>query len=368
MRRVVVFTGGGSGGHVFPGVAVVEKLRERERAVEIVWIGSKSPIERDVVARFGIPFIAIPSGKLRRYLSVRNLVDIFKILAGLVRSFFLLRRLQPLLVFSKGGYVSVPPVVAAGLLRIPVFTHESDVDPGLATRINARLAERIFVAYEESRSYFPPAKREAVVVSGNPVRQEIFSGDAEEGRRRVGAPQGRPILLVVGGSQGAQQVNELVAGAIDELLEDFYVVHQMGDSGYRPSDRSGLFNSRFFSGEYADILAASDLVVSRSGAGTLWEIAGLGKASILVPLASYSRGDQLRNAQRFAADGAAIVLSGEEATSAALAMHARRLARDRERLAAMGAAAARIFRAEAAACIAGEIAKRIGAGNAVGTP
>lgn len=366
MRSVVVFTGGGTGGHVFPGVAVIEKLREAQQALEIIWIGSKSPIERGIVARFGVQFIAIPSGKLRRYLSVRNLVDVFKILAGLLRSLILLARLRPLLVFSKGGYVSVPPVVAARLLRIPVFTHESDVDPGLATRINARFAERIFVAYEESRSYFPQTKRDTVVVSGNPVRSEIFSGSAEEGRRHVGAPPGRPILLVLGGSQGARQVNELVDGAIDALLEDFHVVHQMGDSGFRAADREGLFTTRFFSDEYADVLAASDLVVSRSGAGTLWELAGRGKASILVPLASFSRGDQLRNAQRFAADGAAIVLTGEEATSSALAAHARSLARDRDRLAAMGKAAAGIFRGDAAGRIAAEISKRIGAGNAVG--
>lgn len=362
MRSVVVFTGGGSGGHIFPGLAVLEKLRQQMPELETVWFGSGSPMEREIVTRFGIRFVAVPSGKLRRYFSLRNLVDLFKIASGFVVSLVRLSRLRPALLFSKGGFVSVPPVVAARVLGIPVFTHESDVDPGLATRINTRFAERIFVAYEESRRYFPAHRAKSIVVSGNPVRDEVFAGNAERGRRLVGARGDRPLLLVLGGSQGARQVNRLVAGALDALLEDYDVVHQMGEAGYEEATRAGLFRVGFFADEYPDVLAAADLVVGRSGAGTLWELAACGKASILVPLVRYTRGDQLRNAERFASCGAAIVL--DDPTPEALAAHAKRLAREPDELAAMGRAAQAIFRSDAAGLIAAEISRRIGAGDA----
>ncbi len=360
MSRLVVFTGGGTGGHVFPGIAVIEKLRQLEPSIEVVWIGSSLPLERGIVDRFGVRFVPIPSGKLRRYVSLRNVVDLFKIVGGLVKALWLLRRLHPPLLFSKGGYVSVPPVAAAHLLGIPVFTHESDVDPGLATRMNARFAERIFVAYEESRKFFPAGRADSVIVSGNPVRTEIFSGRAQRGRGRLGAPTGRPILLVLGGSQGAHQINGLVSESIVELLKQFFVVHQMGDLEYRKSEREGLFTVGFFAEEYPDILAAADLVLARSGAGTLWELAALGKPSILVPLARFSRGDQLRNAEQFAARGAAVVLTGEQATGPELIAVAGRLVREPGQLEAMAKAARSIYRDDAAGFIAQQIIKRIG--------
>ena len=369
MSRVVVFTGGGTGGHVFPGIAVIEKLKALQPSLEVVWIGSNSPLERDIVGRFGIRYLTIPSGKLRRYLSFRNFLDLFKILGGIIKSFFLLLRLKPPLVFSKGGFVSVPPVVAAGLLGIPVFTHESDFDPGLATKINARFAERIYVAYEESRKFYPGAGDSTVQVSGNPVRKEIFTGSAEHGRELVGAARDkRLLLLVLGGSQGAQQVNELVEESLPALLEDYYVVHQTGKGGFSPSEREGVYRTAFFANEYPDVLAAADLVVGRAGAGTLWELAAAGKPSVLVPLSSFSRGDQVRNAGQFAAKGAAIVLEGESATSARLVEHCRRLARDPEALVAMGRSARGLFRVDADGYIADEIVKRIGAEHGDSAP
>ncbi len=361
MSRVVVFTGGGTGGHVFPGIAVIEKLKALEPSLEVVWIGSNSALERDIVGRFGIRYLTIPSGKLRRYLSLRNFLDLFKILGGIIKSFALLLRLKPPIVFSKGGFVSVPPVVAAGLLGIPVFTHESDFDPGLATKINARFAERVFVAYEESKKFYPAAKQSAVRVSGNPVRREIFNGSAVRGRKLVGADHdGRLLLLVLGGSQGAQQVNDLVEAGLDGLLEDFFVVHQTGKAGFTRSDREGLYRTAFFTEEYPDVLAAADLVVGRAGAGTLWELAAAGKPSILIPLASFSRGDQVRNAHQFKAQGAAFVLEGESVGSAELVERCRRLAHDRTVLVEMGRAAKQLFRVDADGYIADEIVKRIG--------
>jgi len=311
MGSVIVFTGGGSGGHVFPGLAVMEELRKRWSG-EFLWIGSAKGIERSIVEKWGVPYRAIPSGKLRRELSIRNFFDAFRVVGGIIAAFFLLRRIRPAALFSKGGYVSVPPVIAARLCRIPVVTHESDADPGLATRINARFASVIFVAYDETRDYFPEGLRSRVQVSGNPVRLDIFSGDRVRGRAIVGAPDDKLVLLVLGGSQGAAQVNRLVEGALSGLIEHFVVVHQTGqrkDGATRPIPGS-YFPVDFMQDEYSDILAAADLVLCRAGAGTLWELALTGKPSILVPLAGVAtRGDQVRNAELFAVRGAAYVLS-----------------------------------------------------------
>jgi len=368
MGTTVVFTGGGSGGLVFPGIAVIERLKAARPDFDICWIGSGAQVEREIVARFDIPFYPIPSGKLRRYLSVWNFFDLFKIVAGLVSACILLLRLRPALVFSKGGYVSVPPVVAARLLGIPVYTHDSDVDPGLATKINARFAEKIFVAYQESCNYFPLPLRKSVVVVGNPVRTEILSGDGARGKSYVGAPHGKLLLLVLGGSLGARQVNELADAAYDSLSRDYFIVHQTGsaagaigiDAG-RNAAKGGRFSTEFLAAEYADVLAAADLVVSRAGGGTLWEIASMGKPSILIPLdTGSSRGDQLRNAERFEKGGASVVLAGPLATPANLAAEAGRLARHPVELLHMGAIAKEMARTDAAGEIARMITERIG--------
>lgn len=361
MGARVVFTGGGSGGHVFPGIAIIERLKSKRPDVEIFWIGSGAKMEREIVGRFGIAYHAIPSGKLRRYLSFRNVIDVFKIIAGIAASVRLLRRLRPALVFSKGGYVSVPPVLAARVLHIPVFTHDSDVDPGLATRINSRFAERIFVAYEESRAFFPASRQGAIVVSGNPIRAEIMAGDAARGRKFVGAAQGKPMLLVLGGSLGAQQVNELIRKSSELLQQYYHIAHQTGPTGSAPTAAQSNFTVDFLASEYSDVLAAADLVVARAGGGTLWEIAARGKPSILIPLdTSSSRGDQLKNARRFEEHGAAIVLEGKDATAGSLSAHARRLAEDPEERARIGAAAHQLASIDAAECIADAILERVG--------
>jgi len=310
MGSVIVFTGGGSGGHVFPGLAVLEELKKKWSG-EFLWIGSARGIERGIVEKWGVPYRAIPSGKLRRELSIRNVFDAFRVVGGIFAAFFLLRRIRPVALFSKGGYVSVPPVIAARMCRIPVVTHESDADPGLATRINARFASVIFVAYDETRNYFPEGLRSRIQVSGNPVRPDIFSGDRLKGRRMIGAPEGKLVLLVLGGSQGAAQVNRLVEGALSGLVERFVVVHQTGQrkEGATAPVPGSYFPVDFMQDEYSDILAAADLVLCRAGAGTLWELALTGKPSILVPLEGATRGDQVRNAELFAARGAAYVLS-----------------------------------------------------------
>ncbi len=311
-RPIVVFTGGGSGGHVYPALSVIEEMRRDADCVdepEIVWIGSKKGVERRIVESTSIVYRTIAVGKLRRYVSIKNLIDLFRIFAGFVQSVFILARLRPMLLFSKGGYVSVPSIIAARVLGIPVFCHDSDFDPGLATRIGSLFAERVMVGYEESREFFGESVRDKLMVSGIPIRPEIFTGDAEKGRKAFRLGGERPVLLVLGGSQGAKRVNELIESVSGELTKTWTVVHQAGNDWHDSVGAPGYVVVRYLSDEYADVLAAAEIVVCRAGATTLWELAALRKAAILLPIGSdASRGDQLRNAEYFRRNGAALVM------------------------------------------------------------
>jgi UDP-N-acetylglucosamine--N-acetylmuramyl-(pentapeptide) pyrophosphoryl-undecaprenol N-acetylglucosamine transferase len=309
--RVIVFTGGGTGGHVYPGIAVIERLREVWDG-DILWIGSKGGMEESLVEAWNIPYKGIPAGKLRRYFSPRNFFDAFRVLLGFFEALLIFLKRRPLLVFSKGGYVSFPPVFAAWLLRIPVAAHESDLDPGLATLLGAPFARRICVPYEESASRFPARCRKKLVVTGNPVRRAIFAGSAAEGRRILGFSGNKPILLALGGSQGAREINLLVRAVLDDLLPLWDIVHQMGGGEYEALSRPGYYAAPYFSAELPHILASAEAVVSRAGAGSLWEFLAAGKPALLIPLrGSATRGDQLRNAELFERLGAAHVLKDE---------------------------------------------------------
>ncbi|MFP4637152.1 MAG: undecaprenyldiphospho-muramoylpentapeptide beta-N-acetylglucosaminyltransferase [Spirochaetaceae bacterium] len=313
MQKTVVFTGGGTAGHVFPGLAVADALRERGD-YRIAWIGSRVGMERRIVSERGIPFHGIPAGKLRRYVSLRNVTDVLRVAAGTFAALIYLLRLRPAFVFSKGGYVSVPVIAAARVLGIPCATHESDADPGLATRINAVLVDRILVAYDSTREYLRPALRRRVRVTGNPVRRDLDAADADAGRRRLGFTTDRPLVFFVGGSLGSAQINALLGNILEELLRRTQVVHQRGDHPPLRPDGGGYVSVPFIGEEYPHVLAAADLVVCRAGAGTLWELARLGKPAVLIPLPrTSSRGDQVRNARIFAARGGAIVLEEENA-------------------------------------------------------
>jgi UDP-N-acetylglucosamine--N-acetylmuramyl-(pentapeptide) pyrophosphoryl-undecaprenol N-acetylglucosamine transferase len=322
----IVFTGGGTGGHIFPGLAVVDELRAGGDC-DIIWIGSSRGIDRELVKGHGVKFYGIPSGKLRRYFSLKNFTDGFRIIGGFFAAFFLLLKIKPKLVFSKGGFVSVPPCMAARVLHIPVITHECDYSPGLATRINARFATSIFVSYEDTLMAFDEKKRERVVVTGNPVRAAFYSASAERGRAFLDVDAGVPVVLVLGGSLGARQINDLVAGCLDRLCANYIVVHQTGSANIDQvvSGRDGQLAARyrpypFIKAEMPDVLAAASLVIARSGANTVWECAAAGKPMVLVPLEKgSSRGDQVENAQFFVSRGAAVMLTGDEATPDKLA-------------------------------------------------
>ncbi len=355
MNKLIVFTGGGTAGHVYPGLSVAESLQAKDSEIRILWIGSDKGMEKPIVEGAGIEFIGIPSGKLRRYFSLKNVTDIFRIAAGFFKAGALMNKYKPDLIFSKGGFVSVPPVAAAGFRKIPVITHESDVTPGLATRINKRFSDDILVSYAGTANYFPGYN---VIVSGNPVRAAIFNADSANGRRLSGAGK-RKIIFVIGGSQGALQVNHLVEELLPWLTENFFVIHQTGKHPY--DGETGAFYRRmeYIGDELPDLMAAADLIISRAGASTLWETAALGKPSILIPLGTgASRGDQSRNAESFREAGASVVLEG--------AVTAEQLKNEIDRLMSndtmrdhMGRAALKIVNGSPADFIAEHIIKRL---------
>jgi UDP-N-acetylglucosamine--N-acetylmuramyl-(pentapeptide) pyrophosphoryl-undecaprenol N-acetylglucosamine transferase len=319
--QVIVFTGGGTGGHVYPGIAVLQSLRERlgNRPVRFVWIGSEQGIERSIVEGLGIEYRAIATGKLRRYFDWKNVTDLTRIVRGYFQAKKLLKELRPALVFSKGGFVSVPPVRAAKALKIPVYSHESDLDPGLATRLNLAASRQVFCAYPESKAHFPEDARSKVVVTGNPVRTELLGGDPQWIRRTWAVPEGARVLLVLGGSLGARQVNDLVAASLADLAGKVFVVHQTGNQWEALPDTPWYASRPYFSTEMPHLYAGADLILGRAGAGTLWEAAATGVPLVLLPLGAGSRGDQVRNAELFAARGAARVLGPTDGAGPLLA-------------------------------------------------
>jgi UDP-N-acetylglucosamine--N-acetylmuramyl-(pentapeptide) pyrophosphoryl-undecaprenol N-acetylglucosamine transferase len=328
----------------------------------IFWIGSDAEKFRSAVEDGGIEFFGIPSGKLRRYFSFKNFADLFKVAAGFFAARRILKREKPALLFSKGGFVSVPPCAAAASLGIPVFTHESDFSPGLATKINIRFAKKIFIPYEEGLALFPAPRRDRIIVSGNPIRPEFRSADPAKGRAFVGAGEDEPLLLVLGGSQGARELNELVRGSLPKLTETFFVVHQTGplnDWELKPSERYKPYP--FIRDELPHVIAAAGIVLGRSGAGTLWENAALGRPMVLIPLSgSGTRGDQVENARYFERAGAAAVLLGKAASPENLIQTLKDLWGDEAKRKAMTAASARIGAKDGAALIAGAVIGAVG--------
>lgn len=319
----IVFTGGGTGGHIFPGLAVAEVLKA-STDYEIVWIGSKNGIDKSIVESENLKFIGIPAGKLRRYFSILNFIDVFKIFGGFIKSLCILLKLKPVFVFSKGGFVSVPPVIAARILKIPVITHECDFSPGLATKINAQFAKNVLVSYPETIPFFKHMIQKKTICTGNPVRLKFYNADSEKGKEFIHYQSDKPILLILGGSLGSKQINGLVENSIEFLTEHFFVVHQTGEKNLEQIEAITLKLSQsskgnrenykaypFITGEMPDILAAATLVISRAGANTVWEAAAAGKPMILIPLEKgSSRGDQVENAAFFKKAGAAEVLCG----------------------------------------------------------
>ncbi len=362
MALKIAIAGGGTGGHIYPGLAVAAALREAVPGVLIEWIGNEEGMDRSIVEGAGISFRGIPAGKFRRDLSLKNLRDSLRVISGFAASRAVLKEMRPDVLFSKGGYVSVPPCAAARSLGIPVLTHESDVSPGLATRLNARFADRVLVSYEETLAYLSASARKRAVVTGNPVRDAVLKGNAARGRTFMSFSGEKPIALVLGGSQGARELNALVASALGRLSGSWDVVHQTGPANDAPAARSPSYLPLpYIRDELPDILAAADAVIARSGAATIWECASLGKPMVLLPLRSAaSRGDQMLNAELFAKRGAAFVLPPGDAALDPLLSAMAILKDDPSRKAAMRDAARSVAGAPAAPTIAKLIIERAG--------
>lgn len=310
----VVFTGGGTAGHVVPTFPVIAALAGR--GVRISFVGSNSGLEAELLEGVDADFYGIAAGKLRRYLSVENLRDVFRVLLGVWQAFRLLGRLRPDVVFSKGGFVSFPVVFAAWLRRVPVVAHESDLTPGLANRLALPFLRTVCTSF--SSTAFPGFKGR-VVHTGTPLREALLAGDRARGRQRLGAGKDERVLLITGGSLGADVINQVVREVLDELLASWLVVHVCG-----PGKVTGTAQPRYLQFEYVtegwgDILTAADLVVSRAGANTLYELLALGKPNLLIPLSRRaSRGDQLENAEFALAQGYSRVLLEEDLDGPAL--------------------------------------------------
>ncbi|MFP6817334.1 MAG: undecaprenyldiphospho-muramoylpentapeptide beta-N-acetylglucosaminyltransferase [Pseudomonadales bacterium] len=310
----VVFTGGGSAGHVVPCFELIQALRRR--GVGISFVGSNSGMEEALLAWLNVDYYGISTGKLRRYLSANNLLDAFKVLGGIWQAYRLLGRLQPDVVFSKGGFVSFPVVFSAWLKSIPVVAHESDLTPGLANRLAMPFVKTLCINFSVTPTGSFGGR---VIHTGTPLRESLTRGDASAGRRALEVANDDRILLITGGSLGADVLNEVVYQALSRLTAEYVVVHVCG-----PGKTTAVENPRYRQFEYVgegwgDILAAADLVVSRAGANTLYELLALGKPNLLVPLSHHaSRGDQVENATYAGGLGYSQVLDEDALSSESL--------------------------------------------------
>lgn len=322
MRRVVL-TGGGSAGHVMPNIALLPELRKK--GYDIHYIGSVSGIERQLIAEEGIPYHPIDTGKFRRYLDLRNVTDPFRVIHGLGQSLALMRRIRPDVLFAKGGFVSGPVIVAAWTNRVPTIVHESDFTLGLANRLSLPFATRVCFSFPETAESLPARKR---VFTGTPVRDRLLRGNTQQGRRLCGFDDSRPVVLVTGGSQGSQVINAAVRASLPSLLRAFQVCHICGTGGMDDSLAStpGYRQFEFVSKELPDLFAAADIVVSRAGANTVFELLALRKPNLLIPLSRrVSRGDQILNAMSFKRQGFSEVLLEEDLSAGPLVDQAMRV-------------------------------------------
>lgn len=330
MKRIIL-TGGGTAGHVTPNIALIPFLKEL--GYDIQYIGSHNGIEKELIEPFGIPYHAISTGKLRRYLSVQNLTDPFRVLKGISEARKLIRDLKPDVIFSKGGFVSVPVVLAGKKNKVPVIIHESDMTPGLANKISIPSATKVCCNFPETLEHLPADK---AVLTGSPIRQEILTGDKEAALKLCGFTADKPVILVIGGSLGAVAVNNAVREALPQLLESFQVVHLCGKGKVDTSldGTVGYKQFEYLKDELRDVFAMTDIVISRAGANAICELLALHKPNILIPLsANASRGDQILNARSFERQGFSIVLEEEEVTKDTLLKAVQDLFENRDRYA-----------------------------------
>ena len=327
MKRIIL-TGGGTAGHVTPNIALLPRLRELQ--YDIHYIGSYNGIEKELIKKQQIPYHGISSGKLRRYFSLKNFTDPFRVLKGFSEANRLIKTLKPDVIFSKGGFVSVPVVIAGKRNNVPVIIHESDMTPGLANRISSPSAYKVCCNFPETLKALPKDK---AVLTGCPIRQELMTGDPEKARAFCGFKDEKPVILVVGGSLGATAVNQAVRAILSELLKDFQVIHLCGKGKLDTSlnNLEGYVQFEYIQDELRHLFALSDIVISRAGANAICELLALQKPNLLIPLsASASRGDQILNARSFERQGFSKVLEEETLTNELLLSSIRELYDNRQ--------------------------------------
>lgn len=315
MKRIVL-TGGGTAGHVTPNIALLPKLQDL--GYKIDYIGSYDGIEKRLIESYNIPYYGISSGKLRRYFDVKNFTDPFKVLKGYGQAVRTLKKLKPNIVFSKGGFVSVPVVLAAKHCKIPVIIHESDITPGLANKLAIPSATKVCCNFPETLQYLPEGK---AILTGSPIRNELMKGDKARALSFCGFTSGKPVMMVIGGSIGSVFINQIVREALPELLKKYQVIHLCGKGNLDESlnQTKGYAQYEYIKDELKDLFALADIVVSRAGANAICELLALHKPNILIPLsASASRGDQILNAKSFEKQGFSYVMEEETLTKESL--------------------------------------------------
>ena len=327
MKRIIL-TGGGTAGHVTPNIALLPGLKEL--GYDIHYIGSYNGIEKELIEQFGIPYHGISSGKLRRYFSMQNFTDPFRVLKGFGEAKKLIKSLKPDVIFSKGGFVSVPVVIAGKQCHVPTIIHESDMTPGLANKLSIPSASKVCCNFPETLEHLPKDK---AVLTGSPIRRELLIGNRKEALQFCGLTPDKPVILIVGGSLGSVIVNNAVRNVLSELLKDFHIVHLCGKGKVDESlkDRKGYVQFEYIKEELKDLFALSDIVISRAGANAICEILALHKPNLLIPLsAKASRGDQILNARSFERQGFSMVLEEEELNDSTLLNAIQKLYKDKD--------------------------------------
>jgi len=326
--KKIVLTGGGTAGHVTPNIALLPSLQEA--GYEITYMGSYDGIEKKLIADFEIPYVGISTGKFRRYLDIKNFTDPFRVIKGFGEAKKFLKTYRPDVVFSKGGFVSVPVVRAAAALKIPCIIHESDMTPGLANKLCIPVAKKVCCNFPETVNYLP---KEKAVLTGSPIRAELSRGNKLAGLDMCGFSANKPVIMVIGGSLGAANVNKAVRDALPKLLEDFQVVHLCGKGKMDNLllNTPGYKQFEYIKEELKDLFAMADVVISRAGANAICELLALKKPNILIPLpAASSRGDQLLNAKSFEAQGFSVVLDEDDLTTDLLVQEVKKLYESRQ--------------------------------------
>lgn len=329
MSKKILFTGGGTAGHVTVNLALIPEFQQK--GWETRYIGSEEGIEKQLVSQVdNTPYYSISTGKLRRYFDWKNFSDPFRVLKGIFQAHRIIRKEKPHIIFSKGGFVSVPVVIAAKMNRVPVIIHESDITPGLANKLAMPFASRVCVTFPETEKHIKGGKGEYV---GAIVRKELKQGDKERGRKFCGFSNNLPVVLIMGGSLGSQKINQLIRDNLSTLLTQYQIVHICGKGNVDPSfDRPGYKQFEYVSDELPDLMALADLVVSRAGSNSIFEFLSLRKPMLLIPLsAAASRGDQILNARSFEKQGFCEVIQEEELTDDSFMSKLQQLHTDRNK-------------------------------------